>query len=115
MSIPNNRLSYKDVYDVFDQALEDSAGIRLPFNNYTDAKYFQMRMHQARVIDRRENAKIYGPEDSMFGQSQYDVLQVRLVGPVEDEHSPTKETTFVYVEPKDKKIPEIESLSDLEE
>jgi hypothetical protein len=107
-------MSYQDVYDIFNRALEDPKGIRLPYNNYTDAKYFQMRMHQGRVIDRRENARIFPEGDVLHGQSQYDVLQVRLVGPVEDENSPTGLTTFVYVEPKDKTIPEIESLSEVE-
>ena len=115
MSIPNNRLSYTDVYTIFDKALEDPKGIRLPYNYYVDAKYFQMRMHQARVIDRRENSKVFPVGDIMHGQSQYDILQVRLVGPLEDENSPTGLTTFVYVEPKDKTIPEIESLSEVEE
>jgi hypothetical protein len=108
-------MSYQDVYDIFNRALEDPKGIRLPYDNYTDAKYFQMRMHQARVIDRKENAKIFPPGDVLHGQSQYDVLQVKLVGPVDDEHSPTGSTTFVYVEPKDKNIPDIESLSEIEE
>jgi hypothetical protein len=107
MPIPTNRMSYKDIYEVYEKALEDPKGIRLAFDTTGDARNYQMRMHNARAIDRRENAKTYPLGDPMHGQSTYDVLQVRI------RHGEDG-STFLYVEPKDKGAPEIESLSEIE-
>lgn len=107
MPIPTNRMSYKDIYDVYDAALDDPKGIRLAFSNLGDAKNYQMRMHNARAIDRRENKKTFPEGDPMHGQSTYDILQVRI------RHGEDG-TVFLYVEPKDKNAPEIEPLSEIE-
>jgi hypothetical protein len=107
MPIPTNRMSYKDIYEVYDAALEDPKGIRLAFDDASAARNYQMRMHNARAIDRRENSKTYEPGDPMHGQSAYDVLQVRI------RHGEDG-TIFLYVEPKDKNAPEIELLSEIE-
>ena len=115
MTISKSRVAYRDVYDNFDKALGDSRGIRLPFNSYNEAKSYQFRMNTARALDRRENEKIYPKGDPMHGQSQYDTLQVRIVGPIEDSESPTGQTAFVYVEPRDKGVPEAEMLSEIED
>ena len=107
MSVPTNRMSYKDVYDKFDLALDDPKGIRIPFNSYGEAVNYQMRMHQARSIDRRSNAQMYTVGHQLHGQSAYDVLQVRI-------RKGEDGTYFVYVEPKDKYVGEVESLSEIE-
>jgi hypothetical protein len=107
MPIPTNRMSYKDIYEVYDRALDDPKGIRLPFDSLADAKNYQMRMHNARAIDRRESRRTYREDDPMHGQSIYDVLQVRV------RHGEDG-TVFLYVEPKDKGAPEIELLSEVE-
>jgi|ERR1700735_583788 len=107
MTIPTNRMSYMDVYKKFDEAKDDPKGIRIPFATRAEAQHYQMRMHNARSVDRRENAKLYDRTHPLYGQSTYDTLQVRLR---EGEDG----TWFVYVEPKDKFIGEVERLSEIE-
>lgn len=110
MSIPTNRMSYSDIYEIFDKAMDDPAGIRIPFETQALARHYQMRMHNARAIDRRENKDIHKPGDPLYGQSVYDTLQIRI-------RLAEDGTFFIYVEPKSKLVPmdEIESLSELEE
>lgn len=108
MTIPTNRMSYVDVYEKFDEAKDDPKGIRIPFDTKAEAMHYQMRMHNARSVDRRENAKMYPDRThQLHGQSAYDVLQVRL-------REGADGTWFVYVEPKDKFIGEAERLSEIE-
>jgi hypothetical protein len=110
MPSPTNRLSYKDVYDIYDQALEDPKGIRLAFPDLGSARNFQMRMHHARAVDRRDNLTACPKGDPMHGQSTYDVLQVRI----REQNDGEGNEVFLYIEPKDKLRPEIERLSDIE-
>lgn len=112
MTRSTNRLAFTDVFDVFDKALSASKGVRLPFDSKNEATYFRMRMNQARAVDRNESKKVYPKDDPMYGQSQYDILSIRLIGPIEDENSPTGQTTFLYIEPKEKRMPQIEELED---
>lgn len=109
MTIPTNRMSYIDCFEVWDRALEDPKGIRVPFETREAAKHFQMRMHNARAVDRRENRSIYEKGHQMHGQSTYDPYQV-IIREGEDG------TYFLYLEPRDKHIAidQIESLSELE-
>lgn len=107
MTIPTNRMSYADIYDRYDLALEDPKGIRIPFDTEEEAMHYRMRLHNARAIDRKENAKLYAKGEPLHGQSAYDVLQVRIR---EGEDG----TWFVYIEPKDKYIGEVERLSEIE-
>ena len=107
MTIPNNRMSYQDIYEKFDLALEDPKGIRIPFTTHGEAMHYQMRMHYARKIDRKENAKMYDEGHPLHGQSSYDVLQVRIRLGEDGTH-------FVYVEPRDKYAGEVEHLSEVE-
>lgn len=113
MTIPQNRGAYRDIYEILDKSLEDPRGIRLPFNTNADAKTQQMRFNMARVIDRRDNARVYDKDNPMHGQSVYDGLSFRIVM-VEDENSPTGLTFFLYIEPRDKNMPEVELLSEIE-
>lgn len=109
MPIPTNRMSYTDCYEIFDKAQSDPKGIRIPFNTEGEARHYQMRLHNARAVDRRENTKIYDKGHQLYGQSAYDILQVRL-------RQGEDFTWFVYIEPKDKYIDKagIEMLSEVE-
>jgi hypothetical protein len=108
MTIPTNRMAYEDVYKHFDAALADARGIRIPFDTHAQAKHYQMRMHNARAVDRRDSKRIYKPDDHMYGQSIYDTLQVIIREGDDGTH-------FVYVEPRNKHIGEFESLSEVED
>jgi len=114
MSPPKSRLAYTDCFETFERALASAKGIRLPFNTYAEAKSFQLRMNAARAVDRHENAMVYPKGDVMHGQSNFDILTVRIVGPIEDPMAPSGETTFVYIEPREKGTPEIEDLAEIE-
>lgn len=107
MTIPSNRMSYQDVYEKYDLAREDPKGIRIPFATRGEAQFYQMRLHTARSIDRRENAKMYNEDHPLHGQSAYDTLQVRI-------RQGEDGTYFVYIEPKDKYIEGVEMLSEVE-
>lgn len=78
MPLSQSILAYIDCTDVLDRALESKYGIRVTLPNMTAAMHFRDRVHQARVLHRRENAKIYEPGHMMHGRSEYDVLRVRL-------------------------------------
>src|SRR5258708_9905402 len=108
MPAPTNRMSYRDIFEKYDQALEDPKGIRLVFTNETDARNYRTRMHNARTLDRRENARTYPEGDVMHGQSAYDVLQCII------RYGDDEKTIYLYVEPRDKNSPEVELLSDVE-
>jgi hypothetical protein len=102
-------MSYTDCYDIFEKAMEDPAGIRIPFDTEAAAKHYRMRMHNARAVDRRENIQTYDKGHPMHGQSSYDILTLTIkIG--EDA------TAFLYIEPKNKHlaIDEIEKLSEIE-
>lgn len=107
MPMPTSRLAYKDIFDVYEAALEDPKGIRLPFATLREAQSYRIRLHQARAVDRRENKVAYTTDDPMYGQSQYDILQVKIRHGEDD-------TVFLYIEPRDKTQPEIESLTEIE-
>lgn len=107
MTVPKNRMSYADIYKVYDQALADPMGVRVPFNNRAEAQHYQLRMHQARAIDRKDNKELYPEGHALHNNSAYDVLQVRL-------REAEDGSWFVYVEHKERLVAEVESLSKLE-
>lgn len=110
MPIATNRMSYTDCYEMFEKAMADPKGIRLFFPNRKEARHYQMRLHNSRAVDRRENKLLHpDPGHKLHGQSAYDVYSIRMR---EGEDG----SWFVYIEPKNKFINEdiVESLSDVE-
>lgn len=78
MSLSNSHLSYADCYDVMDAALEQPRGVRVSAESLDRARFFNMRMNQARSIDRKRNLETYNEGDPLYGASQYDKLLVRI-------------------------------------
>lgn len=78
MVTSNSRLSYSDCFDLFDQALADTAGIRIEFATEGEAMQYRVRMHTARQINRKDNRETYTVDHPMHGQSPYDELIVRI-------------------------------------
>ena len=78
MSVPTSRLAYQDVYDIFDKALGDPHGIRIPFPSHGKAAYYRLRMYYGRNIARADNKKIYEEGHPMHGRSNYDALSATL-------------------------------------
>ncbi len=78
MSLSTSRLAYTDCYELLDRAVEDTRGIRASVPTQAAATHLRMRIHQARAIDRSENAKTYAVDHPMHGRSPYDIFTVRI-------------------------------------
>lgn len=109
MPVSSSRLSYDDCFTLFDRALADPKGARYQADDGSLGKnrYFVMRMHQARALDRSDNKLLFNLGDPLFGRSIYDPLVCRLL---ED----TTGKWWVYVMHTEIDEAEIESLSELE-
>jgi len=71
-------MTYDDELAYFEQALAESPGIRVPFDDYGDARRAQLRLHKARQKDRVTNLEIYEPGEDLYGKSIYDGLICRI-------------------------------------
>lgn len=104
MSVSNSPLAYSDCREVMQSAIEDKRGVRVRMDSMGDAMHFRMRCHQARSLDRKENAKSYERDHPLHGRSAYDVLVLRLVEDVD--------CAWVYFEKVALDISRVESLDD---
>ena len=106
MSLTNQISTYPDCFDLFQRAADSPAGVRAPTANYETAKLLQMRMHQARALQRQEARRIYPLDDIRWGKSVYDHLVVRV-------RQDTEGTWWVYVEGQNMYImTEVEELEE---
>ena len=78
MSLSTSRHAYLDCFALLDRALEDPRGIRAEVPSLANAIRLRLRIHQARSIDRSDNAKTYDPDHPLHGRSPYDVLTCRV-------------------------------------
>lgn len=105
MPTSTSRLSYTDCFDYFEQALADPKGLVVTFEFSGDARHFRLRMHAARVLDRRENAETYEQGHPLFGRSMFDEIILRL--------REGKEGTHVILEKSSAKVLDVRSLSEV--
>ena len=91
MSLTSQPGAYTDCYTLYERAIE-SNGMRVPFPDESSARYFQMRMNQARVIRRNESRRIYPPDNHLYNTSEFDTLKVQVLPDTEGEW-------WVYVRP----------------
>lgn len=109
MSSPTTRQAYTHCYNIYDQAMDDPRGVRMQLPTYDAAVNLRMRMHQARSIDRDDNARMYDPSHALYGCSIYDALQIRIF-------TDADRVTWLYIEPRTADIiGEVQPLSDIEE
>jgi hypothetical protein len=101
MSTSTSRLSYVDCYELMDRALDDPRGVRLKFEKEGDARYFRMRLHYARKIDREDNKSVYERDHPMWGISQYDRLCSRIRREREDWYLYLEHSNVGWVEIED--------------
>lgn len=93
MTTSNSRLAYDDAFEFMERAFEAAEKgkiLRRKFYEKEDtienrgaAIQFRARIHQARVIDRKDNKELYPEkEHPLHGRSKYDILsaQIRLEG-----------------------------------
>lgn len=74
-------LSYIDVKEVLDKALESEKGLLLKFVDEKAANRFRFRANNFRGLDRIENQKIYADAThAMHGRSAYDTLALVIDG-----------------------------------
>lgn len=84
MPIPNTRSSYPDCFDLLQQALDAPHGIRKMMGRADDyvaagaARQLRLRIHKARLLERRANMEIFPETDPRYGSSDYDGLVVRI-------------------------------------
>lgn len=108
MPLPNSRLSYLDCYAVWDKALEDPKGVRVRMDNMDQAIFFRMRMHNARKINRVDNAQIYDEDHKMYNASEYDKLAITL-------RQADEGRVWVYIRPFGINVETIEPLSEVDD
>ena len=68
-------MAYPDVKDAFDKAMT-GRGIMLTFKDHRAAHRFVARANSFRLLDRRENKKLFGEHERLYGRSDYDVLRI---------------------------------------
>lgn len=78
MAFSNSVFSYEDIRQLFDKALASERGLRIKLNKTGAAHNLRQRMSYYRQLDRRENKKIYQPDNPLWGRSQYDVLILKI-------------------------------------
>lgn len=79
MTLSHSLLSYQDCTEAMDLAMDDPRGGRVRFRDLPSAQHFRARCHQARMIIRNQNKKIYdSPDHPLHGSCTYDVLVLRL-------------------------------------
>ena len=78
MTVSNSRLAYGDCFDLLDKAIADNKGIRVRFDEWKQANYYRMRLHTARAIDRKDNARTFTEDQPMHGRSIYDTIVGRI-------------------------------------
>jgi hypothetical protein len=79
MTLPNHIGAYDFELEHFDRAVEDPTGIRVHFGkDSAKAKVFQLRLHQARALDRQKARRMYPSNDPRHGASIYDPLIVKV-------------------------------------
>ena len=102
MSLSNSRHAYLDCFALLDRAIDDPRGIRAEVPSLANAIRLRLRIHQARSIDRLDNARTYAPDHPMHGRSPYDILVCR----VED----AGDRAWVYLDKVQVQIGAIESI-----
>lgn len=78
MVTATSRLSFQDCFTLMDGALSVAKGTRIKFADHGSAWAMRLRIHAARRIDRRDNAKIYPQEHPLHNHSIYDELICKL-------------------------------------
>lgn len=78
MSMPKVPTAYPDCAAFAEQCVDDSIGARRPFKTEGEAVQFRKRMNFFRELERKQNARIYSPDDKRHGTSDYDLIQFTI-------------------------------------
>ena len=103
LSLPDQIAAYDDCFEAFEAAYNSPRGARLSFNTEGAARQFQLRMHNARAIERRESRRMHDKSSPQWDKSQYDRLCVRNPREINGRW-------WIYIEPYAETIGQIELL-----
>lgn len=103
MSVPTTIGSYEDCFELYARAVATPKGTRALLHGYGDAKHFQMRMHQARKLQREESMRMYDATAPQYNKSEYDSLIVKVVCDTAGEY-------WVYIIPYGSQIAVVEDI-----
>lgn len=104
MALPTTTAAYEDCYDYFERARVSPKGIRVFFTEHKGAFRFQARMCQARVLERRDNMRLYDKTDPRWGKSTSDGFRVAVREAAEGDG------WWVYIEPWLQQVDLVEEL-----
>lgn len=107
MALSNQIAAYEDCFDLYETAAADPIGARAMFRTESEAKLMQLRMNQARVLERDEAKRLYPREDHRWNKSGYDNLANRI-------REGADGSWWLYVERHGQDIVTVETLSDLD-
>lgn len=77
MSLPTSALAYHDCQELLERAKDDLVGIRVRQPSEDAANYLRMRIHQCRVINRRDNGQTYPKGHPLHYRSEWDDIVCR--------------------------------------
>ena len=93
MSFNRSSLSFEDIEQAFDKALESPKGLRIKCVSRSAAIALRSRFNYYRKLNRDENKKTYPTDHPLWGKSVYDALVLRI--PTRG----TAEDNVLYIEP----------------
>lgn len=70
-------MAYTDVKEVLDKAIESKKGLKVSFDTVNGAIRWTSRANSFRILDRKNNLKLYQEGHSMHGCSPYDTLWIK--------------------------------------
>lgn len=73
-------VSYRDVLEMWQRALESPNGVKTTCPSPQEAIHVRFRLYNARKQLRAESKRIHPPDSPQWGRSPYDDLVVKVVG-----------------------------------
>lgn len=70
----NSPLSFRDVRGAGDRAIANGRGINITCVDLGEAHNLRFKFYKMRMLDRKENLKIYPQDHQLHGRSVYDCL-----------------------------------------
>lgn len=105
MALSESVAAYEDCYEYYETARRTAKGIRVLLENEKQAGILRMRLHQARVLERRESMRLYERNDVKYGKSENDKFRVSMKRAADGE-----EGWWVYIEPWNQEVMGVEEL-----
>lgn len=108
MPVNTSRAAYSDCQQLFDKALAEAKGIRVPVATEGAGRQLVTRMNFFRKLDRKQSEAVWqDPANPNFGISAYDDLIVHMPKEADGRW-------WVYIDKRSRVI-EVESLGDAAE